>query len=59
MRERVRQANPRAHRVVPEGKWRFDAPVAKAFNDMLERAGFNQVDCFWRWCNFAGWVAIK
>jgi len=26
---------------------------------LLERAGFSQVDCFWRWCNFAGWVAIK
>jgi len=26
---------------------------------LLERSGFRQVDCFWRWMNFAGWVAIK
>ena len=22
-------------------------------------AGFREVDCFWRWMNFAGWVAVK
>ena len=26
---------------------------------MLTDAGFHHVDCFWRWMNFAGWVAIK
>lgn len=26
---------------------------------MLKDAGFAYVDCFWRWMNFAGWVAIK
>ena len=26
---------------------------------MLYEAGFQQVDCFWRWMNFAGWIAIK
>lgn len=25
----------------------------------LKNSGFNQVDCFWRWMNFAGWIAIK
>ena len=25
----------------------------------LEKAGFKSVDCFWRWMNFAAWVAIK
>lgn len=24
---------------------------------MLQEAGFSQVDCFWRWMNFAGWIA--
>lgn len=26
---------------------------------MLKDAGFRYVDCYWRWMNFAGWVAIK
>ena len=25
----------------------------------LRDAGFKEVDCFWRWMNFAAWVAIK
>lgn len=27
--------------------------------DFLHRVGFKQIDCFWRWLNFAGWVAVK
>jgi tRNA (cmo5U34)-methyltransferase len=35
-------------------------PVTAAWNEELLRgAGFGEVDCFWRWMNFAGWVAIK
>lgn len=35
-------------------------PVTAEWNgDMLRRAGFRAVDCFWRFLNFAGWVAIK
>ena len=35
-------------------------PVTARWNEeMLQMAGFRQVDCFWRWMNFAGWVAIK
>lgn len=35
-------------------------PVAARWNeDLLREAEFNQVECFWRWCNFAGWIAIK
>lgn len=35
-------------------------PVTSEMNEqMLRRAGFSQVDCFWRCANFAGWVAIK
>lgn len=35
-------------------------PVTAAWNEeLLRMAGFRQVDCFWRWMNFAGWVAVK
>jgi len=35
-------------------------PVTAKWNEELLRiAGFKQVDCFWRWMNFAGWIAIK
>ncbi len=35
-------------------------PVAAEWNeDLLRRAGFDEVECFWRCLNFAGWVAIK
>lgn len=26
---------------------------------LLKNAGFNYIDCYWRWMNFAGWVAVK
>ena len=35
-------------------------PLTAQWNeDLLRMAGFRQIDCFWRWMNFAGWVAIK
>jgi tRNA (cmo5U34)-methyltransferase len=35
-------------------------PVTAAWNEeLLKMAGFRQADCFWRWMNFAGWVAVK
>lgn len=35
-------------------------PVTSKWNEeMLRDAGFRQVDCFWRWMNFAAWVAVK
>jgi tRNA (cmo5U34)-methyltransferase len=35
-------------------------PVTARWNEELLRgAGFKHVDCFWRWMNFAGWLAIK
>lgn len=35
-------------------------PVTAAWNEeLLRNAGFAEVDCFWRWCNFAGWIAVK
>ena len=35
-------------------------PVTARMNeDLLRSAGFDQVDCFWRWANFAGWLAIR
>lgn len=27
--------------------------------DLFHMAGFKQIDCFWRWMNFAGYIAIK
>lgn len=33
--------------------------TARMNEEMLRRAGFEQVDCFWRWCNFAGWLAVR
>lgn len=35
-------------------------PVTAKWNEELLRgAGFGEVDCFWRWMNFAAWVAVK
>jgi tRNA (cmo5U34)-methyltransferase len=35
-------------------------PITAAWNEsMLRDAGFRSVDCYWRWMNFAAWVAIK
>ena len=35
-------------------------PVTAAWNEeLLRMAGFRTVDCFWRWMNFAGWIAVK
>jgi tRNA (cmo5U34)-methyltransferase len=35
-------------------------PVTASWNEeMLRTAGFKQLDCIWRWFNFAAWVAVK
>ncbi len=35
-------------------------PLTAQWNEeLLRRCGFQHVDCFWRWMNFAGWVAVK
>lgn len=35
-------------------------PLTAQWNeDLLRAAGFTQIDCFWRWMNFAGWVAYR
>jgi len=35
-------------------------PVTARWNEeLLKTAGFKEIDCFWRWMNFAGWIAIK
>lgn len=35
-------------------------PVTSRWNeDLLRQAGFKRLDCFWRWMNFAGWIAVK
>jgi tRNA (cmo5U34)-methyltransferase len=33
--------------------------TARANEQLLVDAGFGHVDCFWRWMNFAGWVAVR
>ncbi|NMG09781.1 methyltransferase [Brasilonema sp. UFV-L1] len=33
--------------------------TASANEQALKNAGFHQVECIWRWSNFAGWLAIK
>lgn len=35
-------------------------PVTSRWNEeLLRSAGFGQVDGFWRWMNFCGWIAIR
>lgn len=35
-------------------------PITARWNeDLLKQTGFKHVDCFWRWMNFAGWIAVK
>ena len=35
-------------------------PVTSDWNiDLLKQAGFREVDVFWRWMNFVGYIAIK
>lgn len=35
-------------------------PITARWNEeLLHGAGFDQIDCFWRWMNFAAWVAVK
>jgi tRNA (cmo5U34)-methyltransferase len=35
-------------------------PVTAKWNEeLLHMAGSSRVDCFWRWMNFAAWIAIK
>lgn len=35
-------------------------PVTASWNvDLLRSAGFRQIECYWRWCNFAAWVGVK
>ena len=35
-------------------------PITAKWNEeLLDKANFSTSDCFWRWMNFAGWVAVK
>ncbi len=33
--------------------------TARMNEDLLRQAGFTQIDSFWRWMNFAGWIAVR
>lgn len=38
----------------------FPHSIKNKWNEeMLQMVGFREVDCFWRWGNFAGWLAVK
>lgn len=35
-------------------------PVTYDWNvQLLRAAGFREVECFWRWMNFCGWIAVR
>lgn len=35
-------------------------PVTASWNEqLLGMSGFGELDCFWRYLNFAGWIAVK
>lgn len=35
-------------------------PITSDWNiSLLKQAGFKDIDVFWRWCNFVGYIAIK
>ncbi len=35
-------------------------PVSASMNvQLLQAAGFYAIECFWRWANFAAWVAVR
>jgi tRNA (cmo5U34)-methyltransferase len=35
-------------------------PLTASWNErIMWNSGFREVECFWRWINFSGWVAIK
>ena len=35
-------------------------PVTEQWNiDLLKSSGFRKIECFWRYLNFAGWLAVK
>ena len=35
-------------------------PITSDWNyQLLKSSGFKEIDCFWRYLNFAGWIAVK
>lgn len=35
-------------------------PITAKWNeDLLKNAGFKSIDCFYRYLNFSGWIAVK
>jgi tRNA (cmo5U34)-methyltransferase len=35
-------------------------PLTAKWNEcLLRKSGFRQINCFWRWMNFAGQIALK
>ena len=40
-------------------EWGLVPLTSRSNEEMLSSAGFTTVDCFWRWMNFAAWVAVR
>jgi tRNA (cmo5U34)-methyltransferase len=63
MHENMKRANGYTDDQIARKKLSLEGvlvPVTASWNeDLLRRSGFRDVDCFWRWANFAGWVAVK
>lgn len=59
----LKQANGYAPEAIDRKRLSLEGvlvPVTSRWNEeILQSSGFTQVDCFWRWMNFAGWLAIR
>lgn len=60
---KTKNSNGYSHEEIQRKKLSLEGvlvPVTAKWNEeMLRNAGFKRIDCFWRFLNFAGWVAIK
>lgn len=60
---RLKESNGYTHYEIERKRLSLEGvlvPVTDEWNqEMLRSAGFSQVECFWRWMNFAAWVAVK
>ena len=59
----MKSANDYSHEQIERKRLSLEGvlvPVTNDWNiDLLKQAGFREVDVFWRWMNFVGYIAIK
>ncbi len=59
----LKSANGYSPEEIERKRWSLEGvlvPMTARWNEeLLRTAGFAQVECFWRWMNFAAWVAVK